>query len=115
MQIKLNEINENIASIVRSVVIGGVCFSFLAPIGGLTESFKNRSNVELATAVRDAEPTVVYERFTELREELTEPCINWIFADNDSKLEARAEKAVNVAFEGPVDHRAVCRWILDMN
>ena len=107
------QINENIASVVRSVVIGGVALSFLGPIGGLTESWKNISNVQLATAQREAKVTALDVATDTLRSQLAMPCINWVFSDKDTKVETRAEDAINEVFEGDVDYRSVCQFVLD--
>ena len=105
-------INENVASIVRSVVCGGVAISFLAPVGGLTQSWKNISDVNLLTAQRAAEVTSLTAEYTDLQARLTGPCINYLFSNSDSKVETRAEDEIKEVFEGDVDFKAVCRWIV---
>ena len=107
------QINENIASIVRSVVIGGVALSLLGPIGGLASAWKSTAELQLASAKRESEVTDFQAARETLQAQLTLPCIDWIFSETDSAVEKRAETQIDEVFSGETDYRSVCKFILN--
>ena len=107
------QINENIASIVRSLVIGGVALSLLGPIGGLASAWKSTAELQLASAKRESEITDFQAARETLQAQLTLPCIDWFFSETDSAVEKRAETQIDEVFSGETDYRAVYQFILD--
>ena len=107
------QINENAASIVRSLVIGGVALAVLGPIGSLTASFRDMSALNLRNAERKSELTYFESAKETLQAQLTLPCIDWIFSEGDTAVEKRAETEIDKVFNGETDYRAVCQFILN--
>lgn len=107
------QINENAASIVRSLVIGGVALSLVGPLGSLTASWRDMSALNLRVAERQSEMSSLESAKETLAAQATLPCIDWLLSESDSKVEKRAEAQLDEVFNGGVDYRAACQFVLN--
>ena len=90
----------NVASLVRSGVVLVLGAPLLMGVGNSLSALTAPSPVEVATR--------------RVQAGLVEPCIDYMFAKNDSKLEREAKTELDEAFGGQVDYSNVCGWVFGM-
>jgi len=95
----------NIENLVRSAAIVAV---------GLPVTLALASSVGTANKIQsDAAAPNARKTLTEgVKTDLTKPCLNWVFADVDSKLEKSAESDIEEYWDGDVDIAETCKWVL---
>jgi len=88
----------NVNQIVRSVVVlaVGLPISVGVAVNGLRTPEKNES--------------VIIQ--SELKAELTEPCLKYALSKVDSKLEREAKNEIDEVFGGEVNYQETCKWVL---
>ena len=95
----------NLNNIVRSVavIVVGLPLSL-----GMNE-FLSASTNAVNASIEKSDQSRQYET---LRASLTQPCLEYLFSDVDSKLERTAKNTIDDQFGGSVDYKGVCNWII---
>ena len=88
----------NIENLVRSGVVLAVCLPLTI---GVTAKVLERPEVSEQDRVT-----------TELKAELTRPCVGYMVSKNDSKLERTSQNEIDDILGGEVNHKGVCEWVL---
>ena len=99
MQIDVN-------NIVRTVVGGAAILSITLPVGNLSRAVAesvDRANTDSKAALA----------YADVKDELTRTCIDYFFSKGDSKLERQAKNQLDEYFDGEVDYRAVCNYVVN--
>ena len=88
----------NVNQIVRSAVVLaiGLPITVGVVVNGLRTPEKNESLVLQS----------------ELKAELTEPCLKYALSKVDSKLEREAKNEIDEVFGGEVNYQEACKWVL---
>jgi len=95
----------SVNNIVRSVAFAAVGLPLAFGVNGFLGASTEALRASTATSVQNAE-------YAALRGELTGPCLKYVFSTSDSKLERQAKNNIDDAFNGSVDYRGVCNWII---
>ena len=95
----------NIESLVRSGVCLAIGLPLVLGLSGLTNTLGR-------LAVDASEEDRKTETVDNLRADLTLPCLKWVMAKVDSKLEREAKDAVDEVLGGEVMIGEACKWVL---
>ena len=99
----------NVASVVRSVTIAVVGLPVTLGVSGTLGSVTEGIRASIAESVSAAPVTEVQN---DTRADLTKPCLSYLLAKNDSKLERESKDEIDTYFGGDVDHSEVCKWVV---
>ena len=101
---QVSELNVN--NLVRSAVVLLVGLPVALTVAGNLAATGN-------LIAESGEKTELDATVDDLKGELAAPCINYLLSKNDSKLEREAKTAIDEVFDGEVDHKAVCNWVVN--
>jgi hypothetical protein len=99
-------LNVNVDHVVRSLAIAVVGLPVALSLSGTL----NTTNRLLGDLVNE---DVTKEVTNVTRRKLVEPCYDYVMSKNDSKLERESKNIIDDVMGGEVNHREVCRWVLN--
>ena len=91
----------NLSNLVRSGVILVVGLPLMLPLG-----------VALTRATDKAEPSKAELAVSKFKDDLTYPCLKWVFSKSDTKSEREAKNAIDEVVGGTANYSGVCQFVL---
>ena len=95
----------NIENLVRSGVVLAVGLPIALSLNNLVTTTATLAENAAESSKSD---TVV----TDLKGDLTEPCVKYLVSKVDSKLERESKSEIDDVLGGDVNHREICKWVL---
>ena len=109
----MNFFTPEVCNIFRTVVIGGAVIATALPLGSLAESAASFVGASQAALEQAAEPSAIDAVLEPAKKELALPCVKYFFSKVDTKLEREAMTEIEEYFDGDVDFKGVCKYILN--
>ena len=102
------DLNQIIPSVVRSLTVGAVAVPLALSISGTLNAGSTflRAQAEVATSGNTRTVTQ-----NNIKNDLTETCIDYLLSTNDSKAERASMDEIDEYFGNEMNHREVCRWV----
>jgi hypothetical protein len=100
--------NINVENLVRSAVLLVVGLPLTMGLNSALGTADRLTTLAEEAAVESESEQVI----SELKGELTKPCIDYTVSKVDSRLEREAKNEIDEILGGDVSHKNICEWVL---